>query len=146
MRLKKLKKSEIETLAKEILSIEEPVVDEDTTEVLENPDVVVEPQPTYERIPTTKEVEKVEAPTRVVINAGNTKANAFVLGRRIEEMYTILGRYFGNKTGDYFLLNENTSTSYVNNQRKRYRCISVEDKFGFIYYIWFDLTAIGPIY
>jgi hypothetical protein len=147
-KLKKDKNPEVESLAKNILSsIEEPSEENENPEIPEVVEEVVEEQkPIYGEIPKDKNEPAPEEPKRAMFNAGTTKATAFIINRRIEEMHTILGRYFGYKNGDYFVLNENTSTSYANNQRKRYRCISVEDKFGFNYFLWFDLTGIGPIY
>lgn len=138
----KKKALEVKNLAKDIL--EDVQQEEDT---IDNPDMpqIVEDDKIYEDIPDSKLIAPPVEPIR--FDGGLSKMSAFPIYKRIEEMHTILGKYFGSKNGDYFVSNENTSTSYnKENQRKRYRCVIVEDKNGYTYTLWFDITNIGPVY
>ena len=136
-----VKKTPVKELAEEILKD-----DEDEVSTIENEDIpeIMEVPQEYEKIP--KKEEKPPAPTPVQFKHGQFKDDAFVINRRIEEMHAILEQHFGKENGSYFIINENTSTRYKNNQRKRYKCMLVEDKNGFRYGLWFDLTAIGAVY
>lgn len=120
---------------------------EDTPEVDLFDDVpeIVEAPVSQGKIPGEKPVDPGTLKP-VMFDQGTTKATAFVINKRIQEMEYILKRYFGPNNGDYFVGSENTSTSNFNGQRKRYRCASVEDKNGFKYFLWFDVTNLGPIY
>lgn len=132
--------AKLKDLAANILTENEPAVEEmdDAPEVLDDPK-------TYGSIPSDKE-EVVEVRKPVDIPFGLTKTTAFILEKRLQEMYNILGNLFGTKTGDYFIGSENTVTVNNLNQRKRYKCIVVEDKHSYRYVLWFDVTKLGMIY
>jgi hypothetical protein len=100
---------------------------------------------TYEKIPHQHK-EALPPPIPVIFKQGQFKTNAFVINRRAEEMHSILGQHFGFQNGDFFIINENTSTCYNKGDRKRYKCILVEDKNGFRYGLWFDMTKAGTVY
>lgn len=123
---------------------------EQTNDDVFTPSEIIEPleetKKSKGKIPTNEKEEKVAPITRVILDKGTTKATAFTIQRHINEMYSILGHYFGNKNGDYFIGSENTLTSNINGVRKRYKCVIVEDKNRFVYSLWFDLTNIGPVY
>ncbi len=98
------------------------------------------------KIPDNKEPDIRPVSARIIFDKGTTKPTAFIIERRNEEIFSILGKYFGFRNGDYFVGNENTLTSHSNGQRKRYKCIIVEDRNGFTYTLWFDITSLGPVY
>ncbi|MFA5754710.1 MAG: hypothetical protein WC905_05215, partial [Patescibacteria group bacterium] len=90
--------------------------------------------------------EKTPSTTNGInFDVGTTKTTAFVVQRRIEEIYSFLNQYLGNQN-DYFIGSENTLTSTINGQRKRFKCIIVEDKNHFTYTLWFDISFLGPVY
>jgi hypothetical protein len=95
--------------------------------------------------PSRKKEEEI-IPQRVIFTQGVTRNTAFVVEKHIEEVYNILIKHFGPNNGDFFVGNENTMTQYKNNQRNRYKCIMVTDKFGFNYILWFDITKLGMLY
>jgi hypothetical protein len=147
----------IKTLANDILIQAEETDDNistDNIDHLENdvydPNDIIEPleemPKSKGKIPVNDEKDIQQPITRIVLDKGTTKTTAFIIHKRIDEIYSFLGYYFGNKNGDYFIGNENTLTSIINGTRKRYKCIIVEDKNHFTYTLWFDLTNIGPIY
>ena len=121
---------------------EAPAAD-DTPEI---PDIANETPKRFEEMPGKRE-EQAPPPEPIRFEQGTTKPTAFVLQRRIDEIYPILAKYFGPHNGDYFIGTDNTATSYTKEgERKRYKCISIEDKHGFRYILWFDVTRLGMIY
>ena len=140
-KLAQKKKKEINELADNILA---NTAAEDT---LDESDIVIQPEDNtkYDPIPG-KEEDKPEDRRPVQFDQGLTKSSAFIIQKRNEEIGQILDKYFGRRNGDYFIGNENTSTTYVNGQRKRYKCIAVEDKNRFRYILWFDITNTGSLY
>lgn len=132
--------AKLKDLATSILNGDEPPVED----MDDAPEVIEEIKP-YETIPGTVEEKKI-IPKAIDIDFGRTKATAFVLNQRLQEMYTILGNIFGSKSGDYFIGSENSVTITNLGIRKRYKCISIEDKNGFHYVLWFDVTNLGMIY
>ena len=148
---KKLKKNtEVTDLAEDILKEEAPIelldIEEDKPEI--DPEILDEPEEKQIELKSNKTEEKevVVPPKPVFLDKGMTPASAFIITKRLQEMDGILGHYFGSKNGDYFLLNEITKTVFINKQRKRYKGVLLEDKNGFRYNIWFDITSIGFIY
>lgn len=136
----KKEKEQVNELANEILKNTE------TIDEVYVPDVDEEkPKTKYSKIPS-KQQEQIIKIEPVMLDQGTTKQTAFILQKRIQEVDSILNHYFGKQSGDYFVGSENTQTSNVNGIRKRYKCVSVEDKNGFKYFIWFDITALGAIY
>lgn len=136
-------KTNVDELASDILSSkDENTFSDEIPEIMEAPTDI---EQKYEDIPSQTEEPEI-IPTPVQFQQGNTKDTAFVVQSHINEMYKILAAHFGPNNGDYFVLNENTTTSTKNNQRKRYKCILVEDKYNFRYMLWFDLTNLGPVY
>ena len=146
----KVKDPSINDLAADILKDEdvlgESTESEDIPELPDIPDVPEVSKPTtYGKIPSeSKEVK--EPPKPVVFKQGMFKPDAFVVKYREDEIFTILGQHFGPRNGDYFIVNENTSTTYIRGRRRRYRCMLVEDKNGFRYGLWFDITSTGPVF
>lgn len=139
----KKKNSEIEKLASDILQNVE--TDTETEDLSDIPAIVEEPK-TYERIPHQHEKEAPPA-VPIKIEQGTSKLTAFAIVRRIEEVDHILKGFFGPNNGDYFIINDNTMTTYERRiGRKRYRGMLIEDKNGFRYNLWFDVTNLGPIY
>jgi hypothetical protein len=142
---KKVKKQEtdVSKLASEILSSDESSgINED--DVPEVPEIIEEVKNT-EKIPG-KQAEVQSTPERINIFQGITPSTAFIVEKRIDEVQAILCRLFGSRNGDFFIINENTSTTYKNGQRLRYQGILVEDKNGFRYNLWFNLTKLGSVY
>lgn len=132
----------IEELASNILSYnDEDEVLNDIPEIIETPTDVDQK---YEDIPNQE--ESVVVPGPKILDRGITKDTAFIIQSHINEVDKILTTYFGSNNGDYFILNENTTTFIKNNQRKRYKCILVEDKYNYRYILWFDVTNLGLIY
>jgi len=137
-------KDPIKDLAADILKSDEDI--ENGMDVEDVPEVpIVEEPKKYGKIPTDEKEETVKVEP-VKFDMGISKANPFVLSRRIDEMYKILAKYFGREPGDYFIGNENTTTSVKDGVRKRFKCIIVEDKYKFTYTLWFDVTSLGMIY
>lgn len=142
-KLAKKKKNDINQLAEDILS--NATAPEDT---LEESDIIVQPEESskYDPIPSKDNENKVVPQDRVQFDKGLTKSTAFIIQKRSEEIDQILKHYFGKGNGAYFVGNENTATTYVGGQRKRYKCLSVEDSNGFRYILWFDVTNTGTLY
>ena len=139
----KKKPKEIEDLASDILNdIPEDIpledIPEDVPDLVESPEDV---EQKYEKIPG-QEVEEAK-PEPIQFERGLSKATAFVIQKNLREVDQILEQYFGRGRGAYFASSENTTTSYVNNQRKRFKCMRVEDRNGFGYTLWFDLSLLG---
>ena len=143
----KNKEADVSRLASEILAtVAEEAVAEQTDEN-DTPEVPIVEDIARDdgKIPGKEEVTP-EAPKPVIFDKGTTRSTAFVLNKRIDEMHSILGKIFGDKNGDYFVSNENTSVTYREGMRRRHRFIWIEDKNGFKYGLWFDLTNLGPVY
>ena len=134
---KKLKSgdSTIPGLAEEILQ----------TSDLDEVPMVLEDEKTYADIPDNKEPASPK-PEPIILTEGFNKPTAFVIKARMDESQHILNRIFGSNNGDYFVVNEVVSTTYKNNVRERYKCIMVEDKNLFRYFIWFNISNLGYIY
>ncbi len=144
----KNKESDVNRLASEILS---EVISEDTVTIDNEKDTPEIPEILEEtkdngKIPGKKETSTAEIPQQIIFDRGTTRSTAFILNRRIEEMHSILGKIFGYKNGDYFISNENTSTSFKDGVRRRHKFVWIEDKNGFKYGLWFDMTNLGPVY
>ena len=149
----KTKDPSVIDLAADILNKAEAEVDEtDVAEIPEMPEISelpevtkVPPKSTYGAISSeAKEVK--EPPKPVAFKQGMFKDSAFVIRQRQDEVYMILAQHFGGQNGDYFIVNENTSTTYKAGRKRRYKCMLVEDKNGFRYGLWFDLTNVGPVF
>jgi hypothetical protein len=118
----------------------------ENTDIPDVPDVIEEPKPKG-KIPNDTKEDVLSPATRHVFDQGTTKATAVVVKRRIEEIYSFLGFHLGYQNGDYFIGSENTLTSFNSSgQRRRYKCIIVEDKSRFVYTLWFDVSCLGPVY
>lgn len=134
--------SELKSLASSILTEQES-----EKEISDIPEVEPEEvtKPIYNGIPGNEE-EKPESILPIKVEFGRTKDKAIVVNRHIQEMYNVLGNIFGAKNGDYFIGSENTMTVTSIGQRKRLKCILVEDKNGFKYSMWFDVSRLGPVF
>ncbi len=141
------KNSSVDKLALEILTQDEDVSNnlgsEESYNIPEIENLVLDPA---EYLDMPSDHKKEDTPTRVVFESGLNKNTAFVIHKNVNELHNILGHFFGNKQGDYFILNETTNTTYRDNIRKRYKTILVEDKNNFRYVLWFDLSLLGLIY
>ena len=134
---------ELKGLAASILTEQTP--EEEVSDIPEiEPEEVTKPKGS-DSIPGTEEsTPEVIAP--VVFSFGRTKDTAIVIDRHIQEMYNILGNIFGAKAGDYFIGSENTMTITSLGKRKRMKCVLIEDKNGFKYAVWFDISRLGPVF
>lgn len=145
--VKKQKNSDVSKLASDILNdaaTEAVAPAMNDTDVPEVPEVI--PERNDGDIPGKREKIAFETPKRIIFDQGTDRLSAFVIRKHIDETYHILGKLFGYNNGDYFVINEITSTTVKNGQRRRHRCILLEDKNNFRYNIWFDLTNLGPVY
>jgi len=153
-------KSNIKSLATQILQDDETNEKDSITSntktiendnLIENQDKSLSSTTKKKRIYKSKrkipyDEEKTPSTTNGInFDVGTTKTTAFVVQRRIEEIYSFLNQYLGNQN-DYFIGSENTLTSTINGQRKRFKCIIVEDKNHFTYTLWFDISFLGPVY
>lgn len=85
-------------------------------------------------------------PQRVVFHQGLSQATAFLIQKSSSrEIGAILNRHFGRADFDFFIHSENTYTLPYKGRRKKYKCILVEDKNGFRYSIWFDLSLLSSL-
>lgn len=137
----KEKASAVKELASDIIkevNEEEDILSEDVTYVEEGN----ETPKSLKGIPSQPVVEEVKIEP-VNLTQGTTKPTAFIIQKNHHEIHSILGNLFGFNGGDYFVINENTFSSQKHGMRRRHKCISVEDKNGFRYVIWFDLSNIG---
>lgn len=125
----------------------------DETEIGEQP---VAPKPIKKTIPkiikqestykdtSSEDDEDTEIPQRIVLSEGISQRSAFLIQKSASrEIRYILNKHFGNADFDYFVHSENTYTLPYKGKRKKYKCILVEDKNGFKYNIWFDLSNVG---
>ena len=143
----KNKDSDVNRLASEILNdvtSDETIIAVDEKDTPEVPEILEETKDNG-KIPGKLEATQ-EVPKQIIFDRGTTRATAFVLNRRIEEMHSILGKIFGYNNGDYFISNENTSTTFKDGMRRRHKFVWIEDKNGFKYGLWFDMTNLGPVY
>ncbi len=142
----KNKDLDVNRLASEILNNAEADA-VDATDEKDTPEVpeILEEIKDSGKIPGKIE-EAQEVPKPIIFDRGTSRTNAFILNKRIEEMHGILGKIFGFKNGDYFISNENTSTTFKDGIRRRHRFVWIEDKNGFKYGLWFDMTNLGPVY
>ena len=148
------KEIEISRLANTILQEQEIVTDESeqsgVTESAEELTNIVPPDelsiPTsITKNPIVEPVVKPIAPIR--IGHGLTMRDAIVL-RKSYEKSDILRMIFGGIDGDFFIINENTISKYSTyaKRMKKYNIVWVEDKNGFRYTIWFDITALSYLH
>ena len=94
-----------------------------------------------------EEKEKEEEEKKpIVLEQGTHPSNAFVIQKSImRETHSILRRHFGEEHLDYFIHAENRSDFSKHGVRRKYKIVLIEDKNGFKYNIWFDLTNLGAL-
>ena len=139
---KRQPKRQIDDLAAAIFATNE----EDNASTLDLQEDNASTPPSNGDIPWDAPEEEI-VPERIQLEHGTSKANAVVVNRSPHEITAFLNKHFGSEIGAYFIATENTMTSYnTQKQRRRYKCISVEDKYGFRYALWFDLSKLGPVY
>jgi hypothetical protein len=142
---KQTAKKDTDKLAKAVFSAQQ--------EGEEKIEIVPEPKKTkktkFMPIPVRKdlgETEEEDDRNPVILTQGTHASNAFIIQKHLlREMHSILNQHFGREDMDYFIHSENTSTmTRWPSFRKKYKIVLIEDKNGFKYNIWFDLTALGP--
>jgi len=141
----KATKKDTDKLAKVVFSAQQE--DEEEIEIIPEPKKIKKTK--FMPIPVKKETgeagEEEEEKNPVILTQGTHTSNAFVIqSHLLREMHSILNQHFGREDMDYFIHSENTSTLTRPGVRKKYKIVLIEDKNGFKYNIWFDLTALGP--
>jgi len=89
-----------------------------------------------------RQKEKDSKPKPIQLSKGYDHHNAYVILRRQDEIAHILESLYGKLDGDYFVQNEALWTD--RKTREKYKILNVEDKNGFHYILWFNVTQIGP--
>jgi hypothetical protein len=94
---------------------------------------------------TLQQPEENDNPIPATFTQGLTRPTAFVIQKHaLREIDAILGKHLGRADYDYFVHSENTMTLPRNGRQLKYKCVLVEDKHGYRYNIWFDLSNVGP--
>lgn len=77
-------------------------------------------------------------PQRIFLEEGISPGTAFKLKHHYQK-FSVLSEIFGPADGDYFIHSEDD----YDVMKMRYRVVLVEDRNGFRYHIWFDVTDLG---
>lgn len=79
----------------------------------------------------------------ISLPCGENTNNPAIVSKSEREIFQFLENYFGSNIDDYFVHCENSFIKNTKQGTKKLKGILVEDKNGFRYNIWFDVTNIS---
>ena len=87
--------------------------------------------------------DKIE---KKIITIGHSPNDPIVIFKNNREIEQIFFKLFGNKNGDFFILNESMQNSFKNGVKRKLKFIIIEDKHHFRYSFWFDISKLSYSY
>jgi hypothetical protein len=99
--------------------------------------------PPFQETPSKQAEELEKKPEPIKLEHGNDPYSSYIVQRSESEIYTILESIFGRNDGDFFILNDNVFTRTIEGQPRRFKVSLVEDKHGFRYHIWFNVSRLS---
>ena len=84
-----------------------------------------------------------DKPKRKKLPAGDSPGNPVQILRHETQIFDWLAYHFGSGPKSYFIHSDQVFNKRIGNRAQRMKIIVLEDKNGYKYQIWFDITALS---
>lgn len=101
--------------------------------------------PPFQKTQSRQAVEVEKKPVPIKLEHGFDPFTSYIIQRTETEIYSLLESIFGRGDGDFFILSDNIFTRIIEGQPQRFKVSMVEDKHGFRYNIWFNISRLSLV-